>query len=164
MRPQDVVILLKVLLQGDTHWYMKDLSHELRISSGECSHSLVRSSQAGLLMEDKRTVVKQALLEFLIHGLKYVYPAQLGPNVRGLRTGAEGAGLSGKLIKGAAYVWPWSEGDTRGIGVIPLFSSVPEACSIDPRLHQLLSLVDVIRIGRAREVRLAITKLTKLLK
>jgi hypothetical protein len=52
-------------------------------------------------------------------------------------------------------VWPWRDGDTRGVGLEPLYKSVPHAALRDCALYQLLALVDAIRDGRARERNLA---------
>lgn len=32
MRPQDITILLAIMMKSDAHWMMKDLAHELGIS------------------------------------------------------------------------------------------------------------------------------------
>ncbi len=52
-------------------------------------------------------------------------------------------------------VWPWHDGDTRGVGLEPLYKNVSRAALRDPALYQLLALVDAIRDGRARERNLA---------
>jgi len=52
-------------------------------------------------------------------------------------------------------VWPWPDGETRGVSLEPLYKSVPHAALRDPVLYQLLALVDAIRDGRARERNLA---------
>ena len=52
-------------------------------------------------------------------------------------------------------MWPWHEGNTRGVGLAPLYKSVPQAALRDPNLYQLLALVDAIRDGRARERKIA---------
>ncbi|MFM8432117.1 MAG: hypothetical protein ACKOA1_04900, partial [Bacteroidota bacterium] len=86
MRPQDVVILLKIATKKLLPWQMKDLAAELFISNSEVSESINRSIQAGLISSDKKTLLKGALLEFLNHGLKYVYPQHPGSIVRGIAT------------------------------------------------------------------------------
>ena len=43
MRPQDIVILLKIATYGDNNWYMKDIANDLFISPSEVSESLNRS-------------------------------------------------------------------------------------------------------------------------
>ena len=86
MRPQDVVILLKIATLKDKVWNGKNLYTTLFISPSEVSESLNRSMIAGLLDAGKRKLMRQAFLEFLEHGLKYVYPQQPGALVRGMPT------------------------------------------------------------------------------
>ena len=58
-------------------------------------------------------------------------------------------------------VWPDPEGDVRGESFSPLYKSAPRAAKKDPKLYQLLALVDAIRGGRARERDIAIKELEK---
>ena len=53
------------------------------------------------------------------------------------------------------YVWADPNGNARGITVKPLYRSVPLAASQDQELYEYLSLVDAVRIGRAREKTIA---------
>ena len=64
MRPHDIVVLLKIAAKGDDSWYMKDLSFELGISASEISESINRSVIAGLMLPDKKRLMKLALLDF----------------------------------------------------------------------------------------------------
>jgi predicted transcriptional regulator len=164
MRPQDVVILLKIVAKGNESWYMKDLSQELDISASEVSESLNRSSIAGLVTADKKVIQKRALLEFLIHGMKYVYPRQPGNVVRGMPTAHSAPPLSNQIKASEQYVWPWAKGRERGQKIDPLHPSVPEACSRDGELYELLSLVDALCVGRRREQNIAEQELTKRIK
>ena len=61
-------------------------------------------------------------------------------------------------------VWPDFEGDVRGETLRPLHPMVPKAARGDRELHELLALVDVRRIGRARELKLAEHHLRRRLK
>jgi len=47
MRPQDIIVLLKIISKNKTPWQNKDLASELFISQSEISDSLNRNSQAG---------------------------------------------------------------------------------------------------------------------
>lgn len=161
LKPQDIVILLKIVSIGDTPFRIIDLAHKLGISPGEITMSLERLRISTLLASDKRTPNPSSLLEFLIHGLKYVFPAELGSIVRGIPTAYSGAGLSQKIMSDTEYVWPSEEGSTKGIAVSPLYTSVPHAVLKDQKLHRLLALVDAIRIGRTREKNMAIKELQK---
>jgi len=73
MRPHDIVVLLKIVAKGNKVWLNKDLAYELSISPTEISESLHRSMIAGLIDPSKKKVFKKSLLEFLQHGLRYVY-------------------------------------------------------------------------------------------
>ena len=79
MRPQDVVILLKICTFQGNDWRFQDIAGSLKISPSEVSESMERSRLAGLVSESKRTVYTSSFLDFLISGLKYVFPALPGP-------------------------------------------------------------------------------------
>ena len=122
--------------------------------SSQVSYGLERLKRSGLLSEDRK-VMKRALLEFLIYGLKYVYPARPGPMVRGMLTAHSARPLAGKIQSNEPYVWPTDDGDVRGAAIEPLYESAPRAAKNDQALYELLALVDSIRVGRAREQAMA---------
>ncbi|MBU2950971.1 hypothetical protein KO493_09690 [Tamlana agarivorans] len=161
MRPQDLVILLKIIAKGEEDWLMKDIAYELGISNSEISESLNRSVIARLISSDKKMVMKLALLEFLKYGLKYVYPQRPSGLVRGVVTAHSAEPLVNSIQSEEVYVWPYAEGKDRGFSVEPLYSKVPEAALKDRLLHELLALVDAIRLGNVREQNIAIEELDK---
>lgn len=63
-------------------------------------------------------------------------------------------------------VWPYGEGDKRGLAVEPLYRSVPQSITQfpDQLFYELLVLVDAIRFGRARERNIAIKLLKEKIK
>ncbi len=161
MRPQDIVILLKIAALGKTNWLIKDLAAELFISQSEVSESLHRSMEAGLLDTDKFTIMKKSFLDFLKHGLKYVFPEHPGAIVRGMATAHSAKPLSENIYSEDNYVWPYGEGKMRGQSIRPLYPSVPKACLKDDKLYELLALADAIRVGKNREENMAIKELEK---
>ena len=161
MRPQDIVILLKIAAKADASWLMKDLAHELGISASEVSESLHRSMVAGLIAQDKKRLMRQSLLEFLEHGLGYVYPEQPGGLVRGLPTAHSARPISELIVSEEPYVWPFANGQVRGQAIGPLHPKVPEACLRDEQLYELMALCDVLRLGKVREKQLAVVELKK---
>lgn len=159
MRPQDIVIILKIAANQNKNWYMKDLSHELGISASEVSESINRSIIAGLIFSDKKRLMKTAILDFLQYGLQYVYPQQPGALVRGVATAHSASPLNNIIESEEAYVWPYGKGDLRGQSIEPLHPNVPEACLKDENFYELMALCDVLRVGRAREKNMAIEEL-----
>jgi predicted transcriptional regulator len=64
MKPQDIILLLKILTIKE-NWQYRDLSTSLFISISEISESLNRSFLAGLIDESKKRVFRQSLMEFI---------------------------------------------------------------------------------------------------
>ena len=86
MRPQDIVVLLKILTSEKEAWQYRDLSSKLFISTGEIAESLNRSQIAGLVDESRRRVHRESLMEFITYGLQYVFPVVPGTMVTGMPT------------------------------------------------------------------------------
>tara|TARA_R110001592_G_scaffold262565_1_gene527639 strand:+ start:13237 stop:13740 length:504 start_codon:yes stop_codon:yes gene_type:complete len=161
MSPHDIVILLKIVSYGDQPWLQTPLAGALGISQSEISKSLNRSKYAGLLAPNGKTVMKMALLDFLQYGLRYVFPIKPGAVVRGVPTSHSVKPLSDEIQSSEAYVWAYGKGTVRGHSIAPLHPSVPEAALNDEKLHELLALVDALRVGRVRERELAVKELKK---
>ena len=151
MRPQDIVILLKIIsLQGKS-WYNKDIASALRISNSEVSESLNRSAIVGFIDPEKRKIQRERLLEFLVYGLKYVFPAVPGRLLRGMPTGYSAPVLKDDFIVDDPFIWPAKGQRKKGIAIEPLYHTVPQASQKDPFLYDLLSLTDALRIGERNQ-------------
>ena len=160
MRPQDIVTLLKIVAVKDTQWRNLDIAYGLKISPSEISEALNRCKIAKLIDKEKRKVHLNAFTEFLIYGIKYVFPVEPGAVVKGIPTAHSAPPLNAMILSySESYVWPTMRGDSRGLSIIPLYKTVPDAAINDPEFYKLIALVDAIRIGKAREVQLAIEEL-----
>ncbi len=156
-----MVVLLKIAAKKDILWLMKDLSVGLGISASEISESLNRSAIAGLIAKDKKRLMKLAILDFLEHGLRYVYPQMPGVVVRGVPTAHAAEPLASEIVSEHPYVWPFGEGAVRGESIEPLHPKVPEAYLKDAAFYEYMALCDALRVGRAREKNMAIKELKK---
>lgn len=161
MKPQDIVILLKIVALGNNNWQQKPLAEALGMSQSEVSQSVARSQFAGLLFGSGKEVMKSALLEFLQFGIAYAFPQKPGAVVRGIATAHAAFPLKENIDSAESYVWPYAKGNQRGQAIIPLYHSVPEAALKDPKLYEFLSLTDALRVGKAREKAIAIEELKK---
>lgn len=157
LKPQDVVVVLKVHNLQDLEWTYSELANSLHISPSEVHAALKRCEASALYDLSSRKVKKRCLLEFLIHGLKYVFPEKPGALSRGIPTAHSAEPLKQLLNVNPTdiYVWSDPQGTVRGQSITPLYHSVPAAVKNDPKLYELLSLVDAIRVGRVREQNLA---------
>ncbi len=160
MRPQDIVVLLKMVDYGEEEWLNVDMAKRLGLSPAEVTNVLERCRIARLVSDDKKRVNTVALLDFLQHGLPYVFPAITSAPKRGVLTAVSSEPLASLVAQGKdKYVWPYSKGDARGIAVSPLYPTVPELSQEDSGMHELLSLVDCLRMGRVREKEIAVNLL-----
>jgi hypothetical protein len=161
LRPQDLLVLLKLALVEGLPWTYDSIAHELNLSSSAVHRSVERSVKAALFNLSRREVERAALLEFLVHGVRYAFPAEWGGESRGIPTAWAAAPLAGHFApsSNSPPVWPAPFGKVWGIALEPLDPRVPDAVLRDERLGELLALVDGIRIGAARERSLAAKEL-----
>jgi hypothetical protein len=163
-KSQDVVVLLKWLCCPTVKSYA-DLASELGMSVGEVHSATQRAAQSGLFDLESKRPRMNALREYLIHGVKYAFPAHRGAPTRGMPTSYAAPPLSEHIQREEAKdlppVWPDPEGKVRGYALEPLFRNVPYAARQDQQLYELLALVDALREGRARERNLAVTELNR---
>lgn len=176
LKPQDIVILLKILsttasLSSDSSKALPQnkLAIMLCMSASEVHAGIKRLMLSGLLgpvftKDSKNKVVllpvKEACEECLISGVKYFFPAQLGAYTRGIATSYAAPIFEKHIVLGndPIPVWPYGEGDKRGLALEPLYHSVPISLSQfpDQLFYELLVLVDAIRTGRVRERNIAV--------
>lgn len=175
LKPQDLLVALKLWAGRAELWSYPELASSLGMSVGETHSAVKRAVQSGLLKApgDPRksrqavpAVNRGALREFLVHGAKYAFPVVLGGITRGVPTAYGALPLLNEFNVDPTEipVWPYAHGKARGPKLEPLWKSVPQAAERDDALHALLALFDAIRVGRARERARAIEHLDKLLK
>jgi hypothetical protein len=163
LKPLDIVVLLKLsLCEGERPTYLQ-LANELHLYPSEVYASVKRARSSHLLQgpELKDRLNRTGLLEFLLHGIRYAFPAERGAMTRGIPTRYAASPLKQHLEQGTEPppVWPYAEGSTRGYSYAPLHKNAPKAALNDPRLYELLVLVDALRDGQARERELAVKEL-----
>lgn len=161
LRPQDLVVLLRLALDRGPAPTYAVLAAELGMTASEVHGAVERTVAAQLAFKDtsgKATVVLAALRLFVQHGARYCFPATRGSLTRGTPTGYAAPPLNTSIMPGTdpVPVWPYKNGTVRGMALYPLYPSVPEAAGRNPALYELLALFDAMRGGSARERALAI--------
>lgn len=154
LKPQDIVILLKLAVHPkNIDWSYNQLAYELQMSPSEAHAGIKRSTQARLFDPNRKKPITKALVEFLVHGVKYAFPPDYGPMTRGIPTAHAVPILSKHFVNpdNEIFVWPHPKGTHRGLELSPLFRSVPDIVHNDNRLYEALAVLDVLRVGRARE-------------
>ena len=156
MLPQDVLLMMKLAFSCPPRWTYNAVAYELEMSPSMAHAGIKRASVAGLYDALERRPVRKALEEFLVHGVKYAFPAEIGTPTRGVPTGAASPVLREHFSLGdEVHVWPLAEGTVRGISLSPLYKSVPRVALKDDALYEALGALDAIRAGRVRERKMA---------
>jgi hypothetical protein len=160
LKPQDVVVALKIAGRKKLRRpSFAEIALDLKMSPSEVHAAVKRCQMAHLLtppeLDDRPNI--PALEEFLLHGVKYAFPAERGEPTRGVLTGYAAPPLSEFISYGDELppVWPYPEGASKGAAFEPLYKTVPFAALHDKFLYECLALVDALRDGRVREKQIA---------
>ena len=180
LKPQDIVILLKMISimsssKGESSEALSQnkLALHLCLSVSEVHAGLSRLMMSGLLgvvhhesipahaaRRQSFIPIKTACEECLIYGVKYFFPVKFGPYTRGIATSYAAPIFKNKIKVGEdpIPVWPYAEGEVRGLALEPLYRSVPKSVIQypDKLFYELLTLIDAMRGARARERDIAI--------
>lgn len=153
LRPGDVPVALR-LVQVPGEGY-EALADAIGASLGAAHKGVRRLEEAGLVIPDAREVDRRSLLEFLVYGIRYAFYAVLGPEGRGVPTAHSAPPLADEIVAESAYVWPSVTGSIRGTTITPLYPGAPQTARTAPEVYCALALIDALRVGRARERKLA---------
>lgn len=159
LKPHDVVVALRLAESPNASYAA--LAADLSMSASTAHESVERLQWAGLLRPESRQVNRHSLVEFLEHGIRYAFPAQLQAQARGIPTAHSGPLLANEIIADDTIVWPNVKGTAFGAAITPLYSKAQELPKKCPPVYELLTLVDAIRVGRVRERSKAVEKLKK---
>jgi hypothetical protein len=160
LKPQDLMVLLKLAALNGKPTTYGELAEVLGMSSSEVHASVGRAKLARLInIDDNRPViVREAIKDFLLYGAKYAFPAIHGSLTRGVPTSYAAPPLATQISQPSNEpppVWPDPMGELRGIAFHPLYPTAPAASRKDRSLYELLALFDALRGGAARERKLA---------
>ena len=84
-KPQDVLVALKLCIEGAMQSYA-DLGQELGMSASEVHAAIRRLADARLVDPETRDVRREALRNFLVHGVPHAFPASPKEVTRGMPT------------------------------------------------------------------------------
>lgn len=157
LKPQDIAVALRLAEKPEAQY--ADLGSDLGMSVSTAHKAVERLQSAGLLRPGSRAVNKHFLIEFLEHGVRYAFPAQLHARAQGIPTAYSSPALADEFLSDDKVVWPTIKGSMRGHSISPLYPNATELVQKCPSVYEMLTLVDALRIGRARERGIAIKKI-----
>jgi hypothetical protein len=150
------MVALLLAIRPRKAWTYPLLAESSGLSPSAVFRAVERLRAAKLIVPEGFRVYDDRLLNFIEHGVPYVFPASPGRLSRGVPTAHSAPPLKDHITAEAAVVWPYAKGQARGESLEPLAPSVPEVVQKDEGLYCVLALVDALRIGRPREQKLAL--------
>ncbi|MBL0169508.1 MAG: MarR family transcriptional regulator [Gemmatimonadaceae bacterium] len=152
LQPIDVPVALSLCLTpGQT---FARLGAGLRISPSTAHQAVRRLVTAGLVFTRgaRHEANVAGLEEFLRHGVRYAFPPERGRRQRGVPTAHGAPGVHGTLGGDIEpLVWPSPSGKIAGTSLTPLAPAAADLIETQPELYELLALVDLFRVGTARD-------------
>ena len=166
LKPQDLVVALKLVAMRGERVSYSELGKQLRLSQFE-AHAATRRLVAARLATDIEGEIKPimaTLKNFVYYGAPYCFPPVRGEMTIGFPTAYGVSPLKDMVLFADENppVWPSAEGNVRGITLLPLYERAPLAANEDPKLYELLALFDGLRIGQKREQEMAMSFLEQL--
>jgi hypothetical protein len=148
--PIDLAVAALLAVEPDAKY--ERISSVLDISLSTAHTAVERLRRVGILLPSGRRINRMEFLRFLEHGLTFVFPADVGSVQRGIPTAHAAPALSDTFDSDSdPYVWPSRSGSVRGVAIEPLIPRVHGLPERAPQVYDLLTLIDALRVGRARE-------------
>jgi hypothetical protein len=164
MRPHDPILLAAICSLGGEEWTFRKLALQTGISIGEISQSLKRSSNAQLYNEQLKEINRLNFKDFLVFGLPFVFPVQTGAIMRGIPAAHSAPPFSSLIASEEHLIYPLDSGKHRGVALLPLYEPTIALLKDNQELYEWVSLMDILRMGRNRERKIAINLLKDKLK
>lgn len=149
LNPSDLAVALYLALYPGARY--ESIARGLGIGVASAHRSVARLEASGLLLPSFREPDRPALMGFLRHGVRHAFFARPGGETPGVPTAHSAPPLSATIVSERPVVWPSAHGSARGSAVTPLFSGAVDLPVRDPELYGILTLVDALRMGGARE-------------
>jgi hypothetical protein len=168
LKSQDILVACKLHTLGEAEWPMRRLAGSLSISVSEIHAAIERCKAAGVLgtPRGKLNVGKRRFFELVTVAVPQVYYAVRGSVEMGVPTAMHAEPLKGVFLRDGRpipLIWPSELGTVKGESLFPLYSTAPRAVQHDPDLHRLLALIDVVRVGDAKDRKLATDLLERMI-
>lgn len=159
LKPLDTLVALKYASLSrekspDRDLGMREIGESIGISGAEISRSTKRLILANLLSAKNSKPQSLNLKEWIEHGIRFAMPIEIEGFGRGMATGFDCQLIESSMVaKTQPWVWGSNIGNESGTIIKPIYKTVPIAADNDPWLYQTLSVADIFRGGKPREIR-----------
>jgi hypothetical protein len=161
--PFDIVVALRLTEQAGT---FAQIAEELAVVPSQVHLAVRRLAAAGLQRPGARSTNARALHEFLVHGVRFMFPASKGQLANGVPTAYSAPPLSAEVDALDVLVWPapLHPAAVQGFSIAPLYRAAHTLIDRSPRTYQLLAVTDTLRLADASLHPLATERMAQLLR
>lgn len=110
LKPQDILLLLKLVALGKKPWSFNKIAIDLGMSSSEVHAAAKRALAARLAVKEGENIRPNSrnLQEFLLHGIEYVFVPERGGLNQGMPTAYASALMHAQVaeVNEPPPVWP----------------------------------------------------------
>jgi hypothetical protein len=158
---RDIYVLAGASASDSITPSLRELAAQLHVDHTLVHRSLKRAAEAGLYSTSLQRVNRAGFEELVIHAARFIAPAPLGPLVAGVPAAWAAEPVASHIRQSGddpPPVWPLAGGLVRGQSFEPLHPSAPAAAAEQPRIGELLAIIDSLRVEDLR-VRKVATRL-----
>lgn len=151
MRGVDIIVLLDLLDRGHDDWTLRGIASDLGLPLASVHRAIDALASSTVFDGPSRRVNRSEAEHLLVDAVRFMFPAVLGAETRGVPTAWGTAPLDATLsAAGGVPVWPSPTGTVRGAAVDPLHESAIGLATSNPGVYERLALIDGLRLGDAR--------------
>lgn len=162
LKPIDITVLAYVVSADvGSDWTQSELAQDLGVSQSNIHRALKQLEVSELLV--RREPRRSAFRDLIVYAVRHVYPASMGAPARGVPTAHSAPALAERFRSDLVLVWPHDGAAAYGTSLEPMHDCVPAVALRVPAFHNMMALIDVMRVGRARERDAALGLLDKVL-
>jgi hypothetical protein len=163
LKSQDVMVTALLAIHPHKAWSFQALGQITGLSQSAAFRAVQRVRASGLVVSDGFRVFDDRFVNFVEHGVPYVFATAPGKLARGVPTAHSAPPLNAHISASSTVVWPDAKGSMRGESLTPLAPTAAAAAQRDATLYHVLALIDALRIRRPREQKLAVKLLKEIL-
>ena len=151
MRGVDIIVVLDLVRRRSADWTVRSVAVDLGLPPAAVQRAVSRLASTPVLDARTRRVNRTEVEHLLIDAARFMFPARLGSETRGVPTAWGSRPLADQLAPGdGSPVWPSATGQVRGFALEPLHEAAIGLSETRPELYELLTLVDALRVGDTR--------------
>ncbi len=159
MKGNEILVLAKLIFNNNKEISFEKLGKTLFLSASQIYYAANSLAEKGLIRKQqaKKTtkfqILKNNCYDFFVCGMRYIFPLKKEAKYFGVETLTTDLFKEGEKITGKeTYVWPYAEGNSYGIGIVPIHKNIPKISLNDIQVYRFFIILDFLRSNNPRDI------------